>query len=190
MKTKLFVSSLMVAFVLLATTCKEQHCPGFPDELTDYFPYQMDQVLSFVNEKNSDTLKFRINSLYKSVESTLSGCGKCDCGCVYIFGIEPVGKDHNIYISGAGIEFSSQGVLMYCIIDSLDDSPHSDYFRQIVKTPDLFGHTVVMDQIMESTTRISRVTVERGKGITEFYDIINDCLWVAIANESLYSTSL
>jgi hypothetical protein len=79
---------------------------------------------------------------------------------------------------------------MYCEISYPDDSPLSDGFNKTVKTPDLFGHTVVMDQIRESTTRISRVTVERGKGITEFYDIINDCLWVAIANESLYSTSL
>lgn len=58
MKQISLIPILVLSFMSLFASCKENHnVPAFPEELTNYFPYEEGESFSFVSEDN-DTLTF------------------------------------------------------------------------------------------------------------------------------------
>ena len=80
MKAKIIFILCCVSCLFL-TSCKKTHCPGFPEHLLDYFPYQNGEIFSFENQHN-DTLSFWVREIMVSKKRILSynRCGKCGGG--------------------------------------------------------------------------------------------------------------
>ena len=68
-------------FVIIALSfsgCKETHCPGFPTNLVEYFPYTNGDELKFMNT-NNDTLTLKIDKYWTSDSYSFDWNCKCSC---------------------------------------------------------------------------------------------------------------
>ena len=82
MKKISLLSIIVLSFVTLFTSCKEEHnVPAFPEELTNYFPYKEGESFSFVSEDN-DTLTFvlKYESLSRDNSHTQPFFSMVSCG--------------------------------------------------------------------------------------------------------------
>ena len=82
MKKISLLSIIVLSFVALLTSCKEEHnVPAFPEELTNYFPYKEGESFSFVSEDN-DTLTFilKYESLSRDNSHTQPFFSMVSCG--------------------------------------------------------------------------------------------------------------
>ena len=161
---------------LLLTACGERYCSGFPEHLTDYFPYKMGDKLSFVNQQG-DTTSFNIR-IVASEEYYESKCGKCACGppnlTCFMSNIDGLYPEMMGYISAGSYQsyfvFKLDGNLMGNIgllgKDAFD-----------IKNNAMFGETVVVEN---ERFIISKVTIVKSKGITDFYDQIDNLQWKSI----------
>ena len=179
MNTRVFFTFCFVGSMLF-TSC-ETHCPGFPEHLTDYFPYQMRDTLTFVNQHN-DTLSFCIGSIYKSEEWSYGLFCKCDCGdAMYLF----TASDKQLAFSlhgriSAGTAYYKPYLNFelgnnYWGLASLETS--NLYFYDEFGKNSLFGETIVIE---DKSQQISKVTIFKGKGITNFYDQKHNFQWISI----------
>ena len=68
MKKISLIFIVALSFATLLTSCKKNHnVPAFPEELTNYFPYNEGESFSFVSEDN-DTLTFVSNKAFLSFD--------------------------------------------------------------------------------------------------------------------------
>jgi len=194
MKTKLIIFALLVTTI---TGCTRETCPGFPEHLVDYFPYQNGNTLKFVNQEN-DTLFFSIRDFWWDKKQTYRSCDKCKCSGQTSLQFLAVSREyHNndsiSMISGSMVvSTQTQEVSIFCEIMSWGEdyiwnfNTGYDQFSKIVADKDafnpndavLFGDTVILTN--ENTIRINRVVIVKGEGITEFFDTKRNCLWAKI----------
>ena len=70
MKKISLIFIVALSFATLLTSCKKNHnVPAFPEELTNYFPYNEGESFSFVSEDN-DTLTFVSNKASLSLDNS------------------------------------------------------------------------------------------------------------------------
>ena len=186
MRTRIIFTLCWVTCFFL-TSCGKINCPAFPEHLVDYLPYKTGDTLSFVNQ-NNDTISFRVNLVHKDREYTAEKCGKCG-GCdnpfyriatsTFAIYVVIAKKSYiRIEISGFywdGVAKSSKSSILYTY-DETGKDPF-DY-----KNSALFGESVILDILEDNNQPISRATIVKGKGITEFYDRKNNFQWKSINN--------
>jgi hypothetical protein len=181
-KTK--ISKIAVILLLLAgyfSSCKE-HCPGFPEHLVDYFPYKKGETLSFVNQ-HDDIVCFRVSNVNVNEERSKSSCGKCSCGTYRTY-YEIIPVTEQQCMQGIQITVSVGGTKPYIFLNLFNCYPLKTstfiFEEETGKNPfdpknsALFGDSIV---IVDENQLISKVIIVKGKGITVFYDQVQDCQW-------------
>ena len=178
MKSRVVFAFCCIGFCFFTSCWK--HCLGFPKHLIDYFPYKKDDTLSFVNQHN-DTLLFLMSSFSVSKEHRGSTCGKCACDPpALIFDAIDVDKKWAKRIRGEIYIWSDKSTIMSDFWGS-----KLTYYEKTDKNPfdsknsAFFGETVIIEN---NYGQISRVTIVKGKGITNFYDQESDFQWESIKN--------
>lgn len=173
-------------FVIIALSlsgCKETHCPAFPTNLVEYFPYSNGDELKFMNT-NNDTVTLKINKYWTS--DSYSFDWNCKCSCEADAGFDADDSDkYSIKIEGR-IHFynESNSSILSCNfydaqlsndnfeIEKIIENPYSDKFMES------FGDTVVMEK--NDYYRFGSVKIIKGKGIVEFWDNKQNCNWMII----------
>jgi hypothetical protein len=180
MKTKNILLAILGA--ALSTACSSTvDCPGFPENLVDYFPYQVGDTLRFVNE-NSDTLAFGVSEAWYVKPKTTKDEGGlfADCDCAMCAPLQSNFKSfHNDYgrIEG-GLYFIGGGLVrIQVVFDGNRLYDDDDVFTKDAENA-AFGDTVVWNKT--DARRVNYVVVVKGLGITEFYDVITNDLWKSI----------
>ena len=183
MKTKFFTAISCVC-CLCATSCKE-HCPGFPEHLKDYYPYKTGDSLLFVNQYN-DTLLFIMHNTYMVEERHTQKCGGCHCENPSFYFYGSTGMQGIISAGDKNFKPSISFMLPNGYLDkkNLETSYLITYDTNLKDPYDpknnfLFGETVILE---DKNKQISRVTIVKGNGITEFYDQKYDFFWKNIEN--------
>ncbi|MDR3236706.1 MAG: hypothetical protein LBT48_08315 [Prevotellaceae bacterium] len=161
---------------LLLTACSTKYCPGFPDYLADYYPYKNGDTLKFVNQ-NNDTIFYFVSEVSKPNEQTISECYKCDCSFpsfyFYAAGSPPISGVIYTYKSLLSLEFE---IFNTNILVASGD-PAKDPFNPNDSL--LFGKIVVLKN-RQGEINISTATIEKGKGIMDFFDSNTNYLWTKI----------
>jgi hypothetical protein len=180
MKTKNILLAILGA--ALSTACSSTvDCPGFPENLVDYFPYQVGDTLRFVNE-NNDTLAFDVSLAgytkpvtRKEKGGLFTDCGDCAMCADPESGFESSRSNYGL-IRG-GIYFSGGAAYIQVVFD-VDVWP--DRYDVFTKDPQngAFGDTIVWNKT--DARRVNHLVVVKGLGITEFYDLITNNLWKRI----------
>ncbi|HON52541.1 MAG TPA: hypothetical protein P5243_07880 [Bacteroidales bacterium] len=163
-------------FILLSLciSCGTTECPPFPDELQGYVPYQLHQKIQFYNE-NNDTVTLLVTEA--SVSSPSSFKNNCDCECYTIKKIK-TNKDSKFNIN-CNIEFSvfsetNNNIMLYFYINT-----NYGYFTkntiQYSKSILPLGDTIHIEKY--SGTDFSNMKIVYNKGLIQFYDTRNTCLW-------------
>jgi len=181
MKTRI-IFPIFCIYILLLTSCSKIHCPGFPEHLSDYFPYRRGDTLSFINQ-NYDTLSFRIEIIEMTQEWSYGW--NCKCFCVppsLFFYLHQVTDPRwtGMYLKiEAGNKYNKP-----CIQFELGDgyfdgetltSSFLDLYDETGKNPfdpqnnALFGDTTILKPHFKDQ-KICSVTIVFGMGITDFYD--------------------
>ena len=169
-------------------SCGRIDCPGFPGHLLAYCPYNIGDTLSFVNQHN-DTLSFCVERGGATKEWSYRSNCKCSCGTpsasimaptlshdfslfweVHVGGYYKtrIKFELNSYFWDSGSLPKESRLYFY-------DETGSDPFDP--KNSVLFGDTVIIE---DKSQLISRVTAVQGKGITDFFDQINNFQWKSI----------
>lgn len=186
MKTRI-IFRLCCLSSLFFTSCGSTDCPGFPEHLVDYFPYQTGDTLSFVNQ-NNDSLSFCISAIEKTEDWSFGWGCKCSCNSFLFFeasdpikrtivkggieGIYPNGKPYihfelsNEYLEGT--------ILTSCQLYLYEETGKDPYDP---KNSALFGETVVLESL---ENQISRVMIVKGEGIIGFYDQKYNFQWETV----------
>ena len=183
----------LIIIILLSTlfSCKV-HCPPFPENLMTYYPYKKGDIIKFKNQDN-DTLLLYIDEIEKSEETSFSS--RCDCACLIKGGFNGHIENNNDSIVMAAISsFISISNSTYRIEfipgSSLFSLYYSTEVTELIKDvnriaryiPNIvnFEYNPGIDSLHFEYVRITKVKIEKDKGITEFYDRKSDCLWVKI----------
>ena len=155
--------------------CKK-YCPGFPDNLLNYFPYQIGDTLWFLNQHH-DTVSYRIDKYWASEQHYERKCGKCDCSPALHFDTD---RRHGTMIG----DLTSRKLYLQisCNFSYVPGEFTSGEYEIIADNniPDLsaiFGDTVKFEN---NNQQISKLVIIKGKGITEFYDQKNNFQWKSI----------
>ncbi|GHS90640.1 hypothetical protein FACS1894201_11870 [Bacteroidia bacterium] len=94
MKTKHLFLILAIATIVVSCT---RHCEKFPDNLKSYFPYEVGDTLTFVNQNGEQLLFFtRVMNFSKEHDYTWN----CKCVCDIYSYFEIVELDTEVLISG------------------------------------------------------------------------------------------
>jgi len=188
MRTKIIFILCCVCYLYL-TSCGKTHCPAFPEHLVDYFPYNKGDSLLFTNQHN-DSVLFIISTIGKTQAHSFEK--RCDCACdppIFSFGAsklkQELGIEGTISLSG----YPTKPHIIFTISNNYWDSDFVPFDSKLTfieesgKDPfnpqngALFGDTVIIE---DNSQLVSRVTVIKGKGITEFYDQKYDLQWKII----------
>lgn len=182
MKTKklLLITPILLLVMEMMGGCGK-HCPGFPDEYVDYFPYTEGETVKFTNADN-DTIAFEVTGVLQVKEHKISTCGMCECDPPAVFlSLEPTIKDSFIGKVAVVIDLSEDSKAMSFYFGFFYNKeifePNSDYLTYTIPINTL-QDTVIIDE--PNPKRISKLTLVKGKGIISFYDIINQSEWIAI----------
>ncbi len=160
---KVVIALFVLSFSGIVTSCKREH-HAFPYELRAYFPYVINQELTFVNDSNQ-FLSGRISYMRTSETQYLPYT--CKCGDGFDSQMSFTIDSDSLYINGV-MDTRSSAFLMTCRcrfgtgttldIDMQKEfygDPFSGNFSKTV------GDTVVLEKGND------RMVVIRGKGISE-----------------------
>lgn len=168
---------IMVALNIVG--CKETHCPAFPTNLEEYFPYTNEDRIKFKNLMN-DTLVLNITNNW--VSDSYSFDWNCKCACEADAGfITEIEDSFLVKIEGNMTIHNESTAIIRCIIS--DGKISNDKFSYRVEginpfleeSTDLFGDTIVLKN--EEINRFNDVLIVKSKGIVEFWDKKQNCKW-------------
>lgn len=161
--------------------CKDTHCPAFPPNLLDYFPYSKDEELRFENE-DGDTLLLVVTNSWASDAYSFEWNCKCSCGAnagfetgystnyaIKLKGEINLGENSFEIINYLFDMYEYNDVFKYSIEEL---NPYND--EQILSLPDL----IYIEN--EEYISFNKLKIKRSKGIVEFWDYKNECLWKKI----------
>ena len=186
MKHGIFITLCCICCTLLVS-CKDIECTGFPKHLLDYFPYQIDDTLSFVNQHN-DTLSFLLNDKFITEDWSYEYWSDCTCdGPFSHFGAIQITEPKYTTSLRIVISVGSKYTKPYITFEFDDDTTLKSsylYFYDDTgkdafdpKNSLLFGETVIIENM---EMQISQVIIIWGKGITEFFDQKHNFQWISI----------
>ena len=173
---------LLILFLLVFSLfgCKETQCPAFPSSLIGYFPYSTGDELRFINT-NDDTLKINITNDWTS--SSYSFDWNCKCSCEANAGFDT--DDSNNYSIGieGRIHFYNENNTSILSCNFYDAQLSNDNFEieKVIINPysnqllESFGDTVFIEKY--EFYRIGNVKIIKSKGIVEFWDKKQNCVW-------------
>jgi hypothetical protein len=189
MRTIVIFTFCFVLGFLFLVSCKE-NCPGFPSHLLDYFPYKQGDILSF-NNQYIDTVSFQVLSIYVTKKHSISTCGACACQTPFVFFKTTQISNSNLRAMDMEISAEHQyakpyirfalssgyfdGESMFTSLLYFYEETGKDPFD--TKNSALFGETVIIENEIQ---QISKVTIVKGMGVTEFYDQKYDFQWKSI----------
>ncbi|HON52934.1 MAG TPA: hypothetical protein PLS12_06975 [Bacteroidales bacterium] len=170
----------MKQFIILYTTlcilisCGTTECPPFPDELQGYVPYQLHQKIQFYNE-NNDTVTLSITK--DSVSSPSSFKNNCPCEC---FTRKNIVSNHDtVFNIQFKFRFDASGETNDYISLSLFINSDDGYFTKdnvkYSKSVLPLGDTIYIEKYIG--TDFSNMIIVYNKGLIQFYDTRNTCLW-------------
>jgi hypothetical protein len=163
--------------------CKETQCPAFPTSLTKYFPYAIDDELRFINA-NDDTLKLNITKDWTSENYSVDWNCKCSCEADAGFDTDDSDK-YSIRIEGR-IHFYNENNTSILSCNFYDAQLSNDNFEieKVIIDPysnqllESFGDTLFIEK--DDFYRIGNVKIIKSKGIVEFWDKKQNCVWSLI----------
>ena len=82
---------LILASIILFYACAE-HCDSIPKEYKDFFPYENEDILSFVNTKG-ELVTFEITQ--KSINDDYKIAWNCKCACLCYLSYSAIQKNNN-----------------------------------------------------------------------------------------------
>jgi len=176
---KIFILCSLPAILLTMVACCDQHCKGFPEELTDYLPYKQGQIITFVNEYD-DTLSAKVENTWKTNPYVEKSC-KGACGATYGFVASCLPniyeyKKLDINMDVMYASDNSQGLQIRCFFQFNTDA---DNFI-IGLTKNELDDIINIDN--EQVYRIKQIEIHKGKGITNFSDKNLNCTWKLFEN--------
>lgn len=158
--------------------CKETHCPAFPQYLVEYFPYTNDNVLKFKNTYD-DTLILNVNKDWTSDSYSFDWNCKCSCGADAGFETD-LSQDYHLRIIG-NINAGENNFELICSF--YDSTIHNDIFSYYKEGLNPFNQEVessLPDTInldLQEFSRVNNVKIIKKKGIVEFWDKKQNCVW-------------
>jgi hypothetical protein len=172
-----------IILIIWLTGCKDTHCPAFPPSLLDYFPYSKGEELRFDNE-DGDTLLLVVTNSWASDAYSFEWNCKCSCGANAGF---ETSLDESFLVSIKGsIELSNDtkvSIISCSISDGIISS--DDFFFRvndinpfIEENNILFGDILLLEN--NEYFRYNNLLIAKTKGIVEFWDYKNNCLWKKI----------
>lgn len=175
MKKIVFMTVLFAA--MINTGCKDTHCPAFPAQLIDYYPYRTGDVLKFSNDRN-EVLTMEVNFDYTSGEESFAWNCACACEAEHTFSTE-FSESTELSVEGK-IYTGDNSVTLRCKFN--DWNTTDTYYLQkdninpfASENSNLFGGTVTLEDA--KANRINNIVIVKGEGIIEFFDIKNNCTW-------------
>jgi len=181
-KYLIFITLFCVGCIFFAS-CKRENCPGFPEQLADYFPHKNGDTLMYVNQ-NSDTISFIVRETYKVEESYIDnmGCQKCACGQPFISFRAYLGRASMKGYLSSGYNNYNPRISFYLDYEYLDkdsygQTKHCYLVKEKGSEKTFFSETIV---ISDYNQQIVSVILEKGKGFVEFYDKKNNFHWKRI----------
>ena len=179
MKKQLLILFSLLLF-LIATGCKETHCPAFPKAVADiYFPYTENSVLVYTNS-NGDTLTFTID--FYELTGSYSFKRNCDCACEAGASFLTKREPETLKMDGNIILFDNEAVIMVYVYNNNGSNDFhvgidgiNPFSSENVR---LFGDTIYMKQ--QTNKHFTDMQLIAGKGITRFFDKGRDCEWVLV----------
>jgi len=172
---------IFVLIVLNFIGCKETHCPAFPANLVEFFPYSNGDELKFINV-NNDTLKLKIIKNQTSDSYSYSWNCKCTCGADAGFETD-FSINYPLKIVG-NINIGKNNFERIC--DFYDSTIHNDVLSYLKgginpfseeQQPNL-ADTIFIET--QTNNRIRNTIIVKGKGIVEFWDKKQNSKWIMI----------
>lgn len=185
---KMKTFSILFALLLLSSCVDKRSCEGFPQQLTEYFPYHEGDILKFIHTKYQDTMIFQDTLVFRISEANatkpyeLSVKSDCDCESSFAFKTNRYETNyHNMQISGT-IKYVKKPLTcieINCCIDRTDGKTLS-YFTFHYDDPQLSlfsKDTIFMKGISYlEVAPIQNMCIVKHKGIVSFDDF-TDCTW-------------
>ncbi|GEM_PF-3435523 len=178
------IVALLIISALTFQSC-QVHCSAFPEWLCKYAPYEKGSTVSFKNE-NDSIIELQVIEFYKSEAQSYSR--NCKCGCegdmLAALYSKPMKIEINFYLDE---KWGNQGggainkivVSIKSLSKDLGGLSYKDDFSGI--NPYDYGHEQKLgDTIALQNTKdidFSDMVIVKGKGLTEFYDKENNCIW-------------
>ena len=185
LKAGIYITLCCICCTLLVS-CKDVECPGFPEHLTDYFPYQIGDTLSFVNQHN-DTISFQVDYMYIT-EKHFANCDNCCHNYINCQAYNITNNQNTIYMycelsKKSKIGFNHRkdfGIGITPEVSVLELYEETEKYRYNIQNSGFFAETVILDILWYNEQPIKKATIVKGKGITDFYDQKHNFQWISI----------
>jgi len=192
MRTIVFFTFCFITCCVLDSCNEKKDCSGFPEHLADYYPYKAGETLSFVNQ-HDDTVSFRVGGVDMTMNHSIEKCGKCACEPpAFYFGATESNQESGFEGTISLWGYPANPCITFKISNNYwnPDFEYSSiliFVKETEKDPldtknnALFGETVIIE---DENQQVSKVTIIKGKGVTEFYDQKHDFHWKNIKKKS------
>lgn len=172
-------------------------CEEYPQFMSDYLPYYEGQVVSFENGQE-DIMEFEVISSHISQEDKIPINCKCTCdGTKEVWlrnlntndSIVKIMMRFNTYIKKRDI---GEALSLRCSVgnykvlnDTLGYDERCNSYSQFFYSRSDFDpykeknsdKVPLVLELTNDNNKVSRVKIERGKGVVEFDDKMNNCTW-------------
>ena len=181
---KLLLMTLTMGLTIIS--CEDRHCPAFPVELQDYYPYSTGDLLRFTNH-NGDILEFKVANTYLTDSYSFSRKYKCACETAYMRFETEMENTYSLEVYSVIFVPDSGNAFLECTFYSPgragraggSDSFYFDIPLHYYSPPDeTYDKIIIMEK--EDYNRIDKVKIIKGKGIVEFWDKEQNCNWIKI----------
>lgn len=178
-----FIIALLIFSALIFNSC-QVHCSAFPEWLCKYAPYEEGSTVSFKNE-NDSVIKLKVTNFYKSEANSFSR--NCKCSCVGDLSVDLKNEQLalNIYFSlsenrgNQGIGAIDNIAVSIANLDKDIAAIYKDDFPGInpydYDSEQKLGDTITLQNTKND--KFFNMVIVKGKGLTEFYDKENNCIW-------------
>jgi len=183
MNTKFLLFILAVFGSAVFTACEtKRHCPGFPNELSDYFPYQENDTLTFVNQRN-DTISTYVESIQLdeewSYDTPCFSYPHCSCGLPHFYCYTQGNYDDWVnYLSLDGQIVVNEKLALEEISIWFKLGRNSSRFVYRPKSTTTVSYQITLKD--EWGCADCYLIVTKGKGITKFRDVTTNNVWTKI----------
>ena len=174
---------IIIVIALNLFGCEQTHCPAFPLDLVEYYPYINGDRLKFKNSIN-DTLVLNINNNWFSDSYSFDWNCKCSCGADAGFSSE-MDTIFSIEISGSiDVSNDTKVSILNCTLSDGKVSNDNFSFRVdgvnpfLDESADLFVDTIILKNV--DIYRFNNVLIVKSEGIIEFWDEKQNCVWSLI----------
>ncbi len=171
---------VLMIFILLISLmgCKETHCPAFPQCLVEYFPYTNSDVLRFKNI-DDEILILNVNKDWTSDSYSFAWNCKCSCGAGAGFETD-LSPSYDLRVTG-NIDADENSFELICYFDV--SKTRNDVFSYYKEGLNPFNQEVesslpdTIDLNLQKFSRVNNVKIIKKKGIVEFWDKKQNCVW-------------